>query len=83
MAELLKLVGSWEEHDVVGVTTEAVLEPDAVGYLAPQLVLELPTRRCRRRGAPVVEVGRVSVRRVRDLPIEEWDVWPVVPRARV
>ena len=87
-AELLKLVGSWEGYDVVGVTSEAELEPDAVGQLAPRLVLELrrrvdAARRCSRCGAAVVAVHDVSTRRVRDLPIGEWDVWLLVPRARV
>lgn len=88
LADLVKLFGQWEGFDVVGFTTEPDLEPDALGQPAPRLVLELkPTpgypKRCSRCGAAVVEIHEVSERRVRDLPIGEWDTWLIFPRARL
>jgi transposase len=86
--EFLDRIGGWEGFEVVGVTTEETLAPDAVGVPAPRLVIELrPTpgasKRCSRCGEVVVEVHDTSVRRVRDLPIGEWDTWLLVPRSRL
>ena len=86
--DLLKLVGSWEGFEVVGVSEEANAAGDVFGLPAPRLVLVLqPTadhvKRCSTCGAPVGRVHDVSQRRVRDLPIDEWDTWLVFPRARV
>jgi len=86
--DLMELVGSWEGFDVVGVTTEDELKPDVNGLPAPRLVIELrpkpdATRRCSRCGEIVVEIHDATARRIRDLPMGEWDVWLVLPRARL
>jgi transposase len=88
LADLVKLLGHWEGFDVVGFRSESDLEPDALGDPAPRLILELkPTpdypKRCSRCGEIVVEIHDVSERRVRDLPIGEWDTWLIFPRARL
>ena len=88
LADLVKLLGQWEGFEVAGFHSESELQPDALGQPAPRLVLELkPTpgypRRCSRCGEVVVEIHDVSERRVRDLPIGEWDTWLVFPRARL
>lgn len=84
----LDSVGGWDGFEVVNVTTEATLEPDALGLPAPRLIIELRAkpdvpRRCSRCGAAVVEVHDVTPRRVRDLPLWEHDTWLIVPRARL
>lgn len=84
----LKTIGGWDGFDVVGVTTEDALQPDALGQPAPRLIIELQPnqdtpKRCSRCGALVVEIHDTSPRRVRDLPIGEWDTWLVFPRARL
>jgi transposase len=86
--EFLNRIGGWDGFDVVGVTTEETPGPDAVGLPAPRLIIELrPTpgapKRCSRCGEVVVEIHDTSVRRIRDLPIGEWDTWLLVPRARL
>jgi transposase len=88
LADLVKLLGHWEGFDVVGFHSEPELEPDALGQPAPRLILELkPTpdypKRCSRCGEVVIEIHDVSERRVRDLPIGEWDTWLIFPRARL
>ena len=88
MRKLLEQLGGWDGFDVVGVTTEAEPQPDAVGQPAPRLVIELrpkahAPRRCGRCGAVVLAVHDVSPRRVRDLPMGAYDTWLVVPRARL
>ncbi len=88
LADLVKLLGQWEGFEVVGFRTEEALEPDAVGDPSPRIVLELKPvpqfpKRCSRCGEVVVEIHDVSERRVRDLPLGEWDTWLVFPRARL
>ena len=86
--DLLKLVGTWEGFEVVGVTEEASPDGDVFGLPAPRVVLVLQpkadhVKRCSTCGAPVAKIHDVSERRVRDLPLGEWDTWLVFPRARV
>lgn len=88
LRELLDRVGGWEGFEIAGITTEESLEPDVLGELAPRLIIQLQPKsgspkRCSRCGEIVVEIHDVSERRVRDLPIGEWDTWLVVPRARL
>jgi transposase len=88
MRLLLEQVGGWEGFEVAAITTEETLEPDALGLPAPRLVIELRAkpdapRRCSRCGQLVAEVHDTSPRRVRDLPMAEWDTWLIVPRARL
>ena len=88
MRRFLEEVGGWEGFEVVGATTEDELEPDALGLPARRLVIELrpkadSLKRCSRCGEIVGEVHDVTPRRVRDLPIAEFDTWLIVPRARV
>lgn len=86
--KLLEQLGGWEGFEVVNVSIEAEPQPDALGMPAPRLVIELRAkpqtpRRCSRCGEAVVEIHDVSTRRVRDLPIAEWDTWLLVPRVRL
>lgn len=86
--EFLDTIGGWEGFEVTGFTTEDALEPDALGQPAPRLIIRLEPKpdapkRCSRCGEIVVEIHDVSERRIRDLPIGEWDTWLVVPRARL
>lgn len=88
MSSFLDRLGGWHGFEVVGVTTEDTLEPDALGVPARRLIIELrpkpdAPKRCSRCGAAVVEIHDASERRVRDLPIGEWDTWLVFPRARL
>jgi transposase len=74
-----KLLGGWAGFEVAGI----IREPQA-----QRLVIELRPaagyrKRCSRCGTPVSEIHDVSERRVRDLPILEWDTWLIVPRARL
>jgi transposase len=67
---------------------EDTLEPDVFGLPARRLVIKLrpkarAVKRCSNCGTPVVEIHDTTERRVRDLPIGEWDTWLVVPRARL
>jgi transposase len=84
---LLKLLGEWEGFDVERVETEAAGD-DVFGAPAPRLVLSLRAKpavpkRCSRCGAIVEKIHDMSERRVRDLPLGEWDTWLVFPRARL
>ncbi len=88
LEDLVKLLGNWEGFELFGVQSNEELKPDALGQPAPQLVLELRPlpdypKRCSRCGEIVIEIHDVSERRVRDLPIGEWDTWLVFPRARL
>jgi transposase len=88
LADLVKMLGRWEGFEVAGFHSESELEPDALGDPAPRLILELkPTpgypKRCNRCGQVVVEIHDTSERRVRDLPIGDWDTWLIFPRARL
>jgi len=88
MRAFLERVGRWEGFEVVNVTIDDERKPDALGDLTPRLVIELRAkadtpRRCSRCGAAVVAIHDLSPRRVRDLPIAEWDTWLIVPRVRV
>jgi len=84
---LLKLLGEWEGFEVERVETEAEGD-DVFGAPAPRLVLVLRAKadfpkRCSQCGAIVEKIHDVSERRVRDLPLGEWDTWLVFPRARL
>jgi transposase len=86
--EFLDRIGGWEGFEVVGVRTEEAPGPDALGLPAPRLVIELRPRpgaekRCSRCGEIVLEIHDTTVRRIRDLPIGEWDTWLLLPRARL
>lgn len=88
LREFLEQIGGWDGFEVVDITTEEVLASDVLGLPAPRLVIRLQpkadaAKRCSRCGAEVVEIHDVSERRVRDLPIGEWDTWLVFPRARL
>lgn len=88
MRALLDRIGRWDGFEVGDVTTEDTLEPDAVGLPAQRLVIELrpkpgALKRCSRCGEPVGEIHDTSMRRVRDLPMGEFDTWLLVPRARL
>jgi transposase len=85
---LLNRIGGWEGFEVAGVTTEDELQPDALGLPAKRLVIELRPNdevapRCSRCGAVVAEIHDVTPRRIRDLPIAEWDTWLILPRVRL
>lgn len=84
---LLKLLGEWEGFEVERVETEAEGD-DVFGASAPRLVLVLRAKadvpkRCSQCGAIVEKIHDVSERRVRDLPLGEWDTWLVFPRVRL
>lgn len=84
---LLKLLGEWEGFEVERVDPEAQGD-DVFGAPAPRLVLVLRAKagvpkRCSQCGAIVDKIHDVSERRVRDLPLGEWDTWLVFPRARL
>lgn len=88
LAVLSTLLGGWEGFELVQVTEERAPAPDTVGDPAPRLVLELRAvdgfpKRCSRCGAIVAEIHDVAERRVRDLPVFDWDTWLVFPRARL
>ena len=88
LAALTKLLGEWEGFELVAVREETARAPDALRDPAPRLVLELRAiagfpKRCSRCGAVVTEVHDVTERRVRDLPVFDWDTWVVFPRARL
>ena len=88
MRKLLEQLGGWEGFEVVNVSTEDEPQPDVLGAPAPRLVIELRAKRraphrCSRCGEVVVAVHDVTPRRVRDLPIAEWDTWLLVPRVRL
>ena len=85
---LLQTVGGWEGFDVARVTTEDTPQPDVLGDPAPRLIIELRPaaahiKRCSQCGEPVTRLHETTTRRVRDLPVMQWDTWLVVPRARV
>jgi len=79
--ELAAVLGGFEGFELVHVTREPGAEP-------PRLVLELrpqaghPTR-CSRCGEIVLDIHDVTERRVRDLPVAEWETWIRFPRARL
>lgn len=84
----LDRLGGWEGFEVAGVVTEDEVAPDALGLPAPRIIIELKPKadapkRCSRCGEVVVEIHDVTPRRVRDLPIGEWDTWLLVPRTRL
>ena len=85
---LLNRIGGWDGFVIAGITTEDELQPDALGLPAKRLVIELRAKadapkRCSRCGTIVAEIHDVTPRRIRDLPIAEWDTWLIVPRARL
>jgi transposase len=88
LRQLLELVGGWEGFEIAQWSTDETLAPDALGLPAPRLTIELRAKadhrkRCSRCGTPVDAMHDVSERRVRDLPLLQYDVWLVVPQARV
>jgi transposase len=79
--ELAAILGGFEGFDLIDVRREPAAQP-------PRLILELAAKpgepkRCGRCGEQVTEIHEVVERRVRDLPIAEWETWIVFPRARV
>jgi len=79
-----KLLSGWDGFELVEVEEH----PVGPGQPVPQIVLRLRAvpgypKRCSRCGEPVVEIHDVSERRVRDLPVFDWDTWVVFPRARL
>lgn len=85
---LLTGIGGWEGFEVAAVQRETELRPDVLGDPAPRLVIVLrpapnAVKRCSRCGAVVSEIHDVTERRVRDLPMWEFDTWLIVPRARL
>jgi len=79
--ELAEILGGFEGFELVRV----VREPEAT---PPRLVLELRPKaghpkRCSRCGEIVLEVHDVTERRVRDLPVAEWETWVVFLRSRL
>jgi transposase len=88
VAALLQALGEWEGFEVEAVRTELDPKPDVLGMPAPRLILQLKARpdhatRCRRCGEIVRAVHDVGMRRVRDLPVGEFDTWLEVPRVRL
>jgi len=85
--ELVKVLGEWDGFEIADITTEPAGD-DVFGLPAPRLVLVLQPKpghpkRCSQCGAIVEKIHDVSERRVRDLPVGEWDTWLVFPRARL
>jgi transposase len=83
---LLKLLGESDGFYLERVETEAARDY-VFGAPAPRLVLSLRAKpdvpkRCSQCGAIVEKIHDMSERRVRDLPLGEWDTWLVFPRAR-
>jgi len=88
LLRILEQVGGWDGFEIAAMRTEAELEPDVLGLPAPRLVIELrpkadEAKRCSRCGEVVREIHDVTSRRIRDLPFGDFDVWLVVPRARL
>lgn len=86
--ELLEQVGAWEGFEIAEMMIEAEPQPDVFGLPSSRLIIELrpkagAVKRCRRCGAVVEEIHDTSRRRIRDLPISEWDTWLILPRARL
>lgn len=87
MAALLTRLGGWEGFEVAGIE-EGGPGQDVFGMPAQQLVITLRpaprvAKRCSRCGGPVTAIHEVTTRRVRDLPLWDFDTWLIVPRARV
>lgn len=85
---LLNEVGGWEGFEVERIRREDTLEPDVLGDPAPRLVIELrpvagKAKRCSGCGFLVMEIHDVTERRVRDLPLWDFDTWLILPRARL
>lgn len=79
-----KLLSGWDGFELVEVEEHPVGPQQPV----PEIVLRLRAvpgypKRCSRCGEPVVEIHDVTERRVRDLPVFDWDTWVVFPRARL
>lgn len=84
MDDLSGLLGEWEGFKL----DKAIREPASKAHPVPTLVLELRPvpdypKRCSRCGEIVVEIHDTTVRRVRDLPVFDWDTWVVFPSARL
>jgi len=82
--EMRALLGEWEGFELVGVERE----PATAEQPVPRLILELKPiprfpKRCSRCGEVVVAIHDVTERRVRDLPVFDWETWLVFPRARL
>lgn len=88
LRQLLEFIGGWDGFEIAEWSTDEALAPDALGLPAPRVTIVLrpkadAVKRCGRCGRPVEAIHDVSVRRVRDLPLAQYDVWLVVPHARV
>jgi len=79
--EFEAILGGFEGFELVGVTRDNSVEPHRL-LLHLQPKEGLP-KRCSRCGEVVVEIHDTVERRVRDLPVGEWDTWVVFPRSRV
>lgn len=82
--DIAELLGGWEGFELMDVKKKPVSENQPV----PQLILELRAlpeypKRCSRCGEIVVEIHDIAERRVRDLPVFDWDTWIVFPSARL
>lgn len=82
--EITDLLGGWEGFELVTVRRE----PATASQPVPRIVLELQPlakhpKRCSGCGEIVVEIHDTTERRVRDLPILEWETWVVFPRVRL
>lgn len=82
--DLKALLGEWAGFEVVGVERR----PAGPQQPVPTIVVKLRPvpgfpKRCSRCGEIVAEIHDVTERRVRDLPVFDWDTWLVFPRARL
>lgn len=88
LRQLLEVVGGWDGFELAEWVTDETPALDALGLPAPRLTITLrpkpdTVRRCSRCGMPVDAIHDVSERRVRDLPFLQYDVWLLVPQARL
>lgn len=79
--EFEAILGGFEGFELVDVTRDTSVNP-------PRLLLRLEPKeglpkRCSRCGEVVMEIHDTVERRVRDLPVAEWETWVVFPRSRV
>jgi len=79
--EFEAVLGGFEGFDLVDVARDTSVKP-------PRLLLRLQPKeglpkRCSRCGEVVMEIHDTVERRVRDLPVAEWETWVVFPRSRV
>jgi transposase len=79
--EFEAILGGFEGFDLVDVARDTSVKPPRL-LLQLQPKEELP-KRCSRCGEVVMEIHDTVERRVRDLPVAEWETWVVFPRSRV